>query len=85
LSPDLRETAEKALGRVLRAEGEPFSAIGFRALVAGRVLPIPHVVLIGSHGRAVAWYADGRPFVLYPSLAELTRMHGVECVVARAA
>lgn len=50
------------------------------ALASRRALPVPDVVLVAKDGAAVAWFEDGRPFVVHPTLDDLLAMHGVACV-----
>jgi hypothetical protein len=55
-----------------------------RAGPAG-VLPAPGAAFVTDDGRALAWFGDGRPCVVHPTLDELCRMHGVTTDVTRAA
>jgi hypothetical protein len=84
----------KDLVRALSALAAQVGALGrapyvpVRGLVSGgrtAVLPAPSLVLVGADGRAVAWYRDGRPFVLHPSLVDLMGMHGLVQRLAAAA
>jgi hypothetical protein len=60
--------------------------MGARALVAVRLgqtrlpstLPAPGAAFVTDDGRALAWFGDGRPCIVHPSLPELCRLHGVE-------
>ena len=55
-----------------------------RARRAG-VLPPPRAAYVTEDGRALAWFGEGRPCVVHPTLAELCRLHGVETEASLAA
>lgn len=76
----------KSLQLALSCLGAQVGAIGraayfpVRDLVTGGsppALPVPALVLLASDGHAVAWYGDGRPFVVHPALVDLMGMHGL--------
>ncbi|HEX6273789.1 MAG TPA: hypothetical protein VFZ53_12155 [Polyangiaceae bacterium] len=64
-----------------------------RALVAVRLEPAslpgslaaPGAAFVTDDGRALAWFGDGRPCIVHPSLRELCRLHGVEVEATLAA
>jgi hypothetical protein len=69
------------------------SGFGFRALRPARVtlavvpgiLAPPVAAYVADDGRALAWFGDGRPCIVHPTLADLCRMHGVEAQATLAA
>jgi hypothetical protein len=48
-------------------------------------LPAPSWVFILDDGRALAWFREGRPYVVHPTVTDLCDMHGARNALVHAA
>ena len=74
----------------LRKQARILRSASFRALkpdlpARASALPSPRWIFILDDGRALAWFGEGRPYVLHPSLVDLCEMHGLRAALVHAA
>ncbi len=77
---DIARTVLRRLGEIVLVVFVPRS--GRRRHGA---LALPDRALLLADGRCVAWYDDGRPFIVHPSIVDLAMMHGAEEILPHAA
>jgi hypothetical protein len=63
---------------------------GFRAMrldlcARAGALPPPRLAFILDDGRALAWFGQGRPYVVHPSFSDLRELHGLRGTLVHAA
>jgi hypothetical protein len=84
-SLDRRVGFRELLGAAGGFDFGAFAEVRVTQRAAKGVLPPPLSAHVGSDGRALAWFGQGRACVVHPTLAELCRMHGVEVEATLAA